>query len=166
VFNVDVQYGQVAVTRDRRLLPVAQQAVAGSETKSRNRLVELGDDVTRLGTLNRMHDVVFSHDGRYLYVVGEGYRVEFISTETWQREAPMLFDTPRVFALTRHPQHDMLAIGGFDTAAVDATALRGGVQRRAGTASRQTCALRFVHCPVSPCAPQKFSSMNARHRCQ
>jgi len=34
------------------------------------------------------------------------------------------------------------------------------------TATRQACSLKFVHCPVSPRAPQKFSAMSSRHRCQ
>ena len=88
-----------------------------------------------------MHDVVFSHDGQHLYAAGEGYGVEVISTETWQREAPLLFDTSRVFALARHPDRDTLAIGGFGWAAVDATTGRLQVipdQRR-----EEIAAMRF-----------------------
>jgi len=103
-----------------RLLAVgARQAIAVWEVNGRNRLAELGDEGTRLDTLGWVHDLVFSHDGRRLYAAGEGYGAEVISTETWQREAPLLFETSRVFALARHPRHDWLAIGGFGWAAAD-----------------------------------------------
>ena len=83
----------------------AQQAIAVWEANGKRRLVELGDDGTRLDTLGWVHDIVFSRDGRHLYAAGEGYGVEVVSTETWQREAPLLFDSSRVFALARHPGH-------------------------------------------------------------
>jgi len=122
---VDAPVRSLAFHPDGRLLAVgAQQAIAVWEVNSQTRLVELGDDGTRLDTLGWVHDVVFSHDGRRLYAAGEGYGVEVISTETWQREAPLVFDSSRVFALARHPERDALAIGGFGWAAVDATTKR------------------------------------------
>ncbi len=119
----------------------AQQAIAVWDTNGQNRLVQLGDDGTRLDTLGWVHDVVFSHDGRHLYAAGEGYGVEVISTETWQREAPLPFDSSRAFALARHPERDALAIGGFGWAAMDATTRRLQVipdQRR-----EEIAAMRF-----------------------
>ncbi|MCB1858770.1 MAG: TIR domain-containing protein [Gammaproteobacteria bacterium] len=97
----------------------AQQAIAVWEVNGKSRLVELGDHGTRLDTLGWVDDVVFSHDGRRLYAAGEGYGVEVVSTQTWQREAPLLFESSRVFSLALHPRQDTLAVGGFGWAAAD-----------------------------------------------
>lgn len=139
---VDSPIRSLAFHPGGRLLAVgAQQAIAVWEVNGQTRLVELGDEGTRLDTLGWVHDLVFSHDGQHLYAAGEGYGVEIISTETWQREAPLLFDTSRVFSLARHPDRDALAIGGFGWAAADATTGRLQVipdQRR-----EEIAAMRF-----------------------
>jgi WD40 repeat protein len=139
---VDSPVRSLAFHPGGRLLAVgAQQAIAVWEVDGQTPLVELGDEGTRLDTLGWVHDVVFSHDGQHLYAAGEGYGVEVISTETWQREAPLFFDTSRVFALARHPDRDALAVGGFGWAAVDVTTGRLQVildQRR-----EEIAAMRF-----------------------
>jgi len=139
---VDSPVRSLAFHPGGRLLAVgAQQAIAVWEVNSQTRLVELSNDGTRLDTLGWVHDLVFAHNGRRLYAAGEGYGVEVISTETWQREAPLLFETSRVFALARHPQQDALAIGGFGWSAVDGTTGRLQVipdQRR-----EEIAAMRF-----------------------
>ncbi len=125
-----------------RLLAVgARQTIAVWEANGQNRLVELGDENTHLDTLGWVRDVVFSHDGRYLYAAGEGYGVEVISTESWQREAPLIFNTSRVFALARHPERDTLAIGGFGWAAADATT--GRLQIIPDQRREEIAAMRF-----------------------
>jgi WD40 repeat protein len=139
---VDSPVRSLAFHPGGRLLAVgAQQTIAVWELNRKTLLAEFGDGGTRLDTLGWVHDIAFSHDGQHLYAAGEGYGIEVISTEDWQRETPLLFETSRVFALARHPQHDALAIGGFGWAAVDAST--GRVQLIPDQRREEIAAMRF-----------------------
>jgi WD40 repeat protein len=117
---VDSPVHSLAFHPEGRLLAVgARQTITVWEVNSQTRVAEFDDAGTRLDTRGRVHDIEFSHDGRKLFAAGEGYGAEVISTGNWQWEEPLVLESSRVFALARHPERDMLAVGGFGWAAAD-----------------------------------------------